>query len=78
MSEIKLCKDCNHNRRDWLFGQQFAKCAATVNAATGEPRWSCESERWHFTDVVNNCGSTGKLWEPKPISWFRKLTGAKP
>lgn len=68
---MKLCKDCKHNRRDWLFGQMFAKCGAIVNPVNGKPVWYCETERNPVFDRNNECGSTGKLWEKRQSLWQR-------
>lgn len=68
---MKLCKDCKHNRRSWLFGQEFAKCAAIIDPSTGKPKWYCSTERTPYFDNLSLCGSTGKLWEQRVSLWSR-------
>lgn len=66
----KLCKDCRHGKRDWLFGWEFAKCrapqTAEMNLVDGhaEPRY-CENQRKF--DLPSTCGAAGKFYEPKGL-----------
>lgn len=67
MSDIKLCKDCKHIKKDWA-GYEFAKCAVSIKCrVTGEGNW-CSIERDYPSDV---CGPAGKAFEPKVRrSWY--------
>lgn len=67
---MKLCKDCQHYRRDWvtfLFTSEFARCAhpqaysSGIVFVAGKPSAYCRLERL-WTD---HCGPDGKRHEPK-------------
>ena len=68
---MKLCKDCNWVKRDWMFGWEFAKCknpkSYTFSAdlvSGGEHHGYCSIERANY-GTLNNCGPEGKYFEPK-------------
>jgi hypothetical protein len=73
MSDVKLCKDCKHVNRGWIFGYRFARCGAIPDLVSGDPRWYCDTERNHQFDGISPCGSTGKLWEEKPPSFVKRI-----
>jgi len=69
MTEIKLCKDCKHYKRDWFAhitgsGDTFDLCVhplATGNVVTGKFNGQyCDSVRKY-----HGCGMEGKFWEAK-------------
>lgn len=75
---IKVCKDCKHSKRDWLFGWQFAKCRAypisDVDLVTGKKttvyeQTYCDNQRKNYTF---NCGPQAKHFEPKKKVWWMK------
>jgi hypothetical protein len=69
MTEIKLCKNCKHYKRDWSaritgFGDTFDLCVhplVTGNVVTGKTdgRYCCTTRKYH------ECGYEGKLWEER-------------
>jgi hypothetical protein len=69
MTDIKLCKDCKHYKRDWSaritgFGDTFDLClhpALTGNLVTAKNNGRyCDSMRKY-----HECGMEGKLWEAR-------------
>jgi len=70
MTDIKLCKDCKHYKRDWSaritgYGDTFDVClhpALTGNVVTGK-------SNGRFCDVMRmewgKCGPYGKYWEAR-------------
>ena len=69
MTDIKLCKDCKHYKRDWNaritgYGDTFDLClhpALTGNVVTGKTDGRyCDSMRKY-----HECGTEGKLWEAR-------------
>ena len=69
MTDIKLCKDCKHYKRDWSaritgFGDTFDLClhpALTGNVVTGKfnGRYCDSARRYH------ECGPEGRYWEAR-------------
>jgi hypothetical protein len=71
MTEIKLCKDCKHYKKDWIThlierSDKFDKCLNPiflhVNRVTGK-----RTTEGKFCDVQRDydCGRDGKYWEAK-------------
>ena len=69
MTDIKLCKDCKHYKRDWFgritgFGDTFDLCLhplVTGNLVTGKHNGCyCDSTR-----RFHKCGMEGKYWEAR-------------
>ena len=70
MTDIKLCKNCKHYKRDWSaritgFGDTFDLClhpALTGNVVTGK-------FNGRYCDTARNygilCGMEGKYWEAR-------------
>lgn len=63
---MKLCKDCKHARRRWIFfisSWEYARCAHHENQdpVTGDGDNFCKLAR-HRED---NCGKSGKYFEAK-------------
>lgn len=70
MTDLKLCKDCKHYKRDWSaritgFGDTFDLClnpALTGNVVTGRFNGKyCDMMRRNYA----GCGEEGKYFEPK-------------
>lgn len=71
----KICKNCKHFQRDWIFGCKFSKCKSfdveTTDLITGEKTINREM----YCSVARNynhlCGTEGKRFEEKPKrKWF--------
>lgn len=75
----KLCKDCKHYNRDWVFrffeifdkssadrGHQCRRPEDNLNLVTGNSFKIkyCESERISYL-TIDTCGIDGKYFEPK-------------
>ena len=67
MTELRLCKDCKHYKRDWGarltgYGDTFDLCLhplLTGNVVTGRSGGQyCDSVRKY-----HKCGMEGKYWE---------------
>ena len=71
MTDLKLCKDCKHYKKDWFEhlaggGDRFDICHNTVlsgNLVTGKVKGG------HFCDIMRRnyagCGEEGKYWEAR-------------
>jgi len=72
MTDLKLCKDCKHYKRDWGaritgYGDTFDLClhpALTGNVVTGKSNGKyCDHMRKYY-----GCGMDAKFFEPKRTS----------
>ena len=78
----KLCTDCEHSRRDWFFGWEFATCEApqnkTIRLLDGKPEYKfakfCDVQR-KYGDI-GDCSPSGKWFEPKRTTFFMRLLKA--
>ncbi len=70
MTDIKLCKDCNHYKKDWFEhltggGDRFDMCYNPVvseNLVTGKVKDRfCDMMRMEW----GKCGPYGKYWEAR-------------
>lgn len=62
---MRLCRDCKHAKRHWLFGWGMATCTSSfakdTNRQTGKTgQLSCEVMR-----CVGDCGKDGSLWKTR-------------
>jgi hypothetical protein len=79
MSEVVLCKDCKHSFRKWtdFLGfyaplrcrKSFTAESIEIDPVDGPTKKkahykTCSSERM-FSNMHEECGKEGKLWEPK-------------
>ena len=69
MTELRLCKDCKHYKKDWFaritgYGDTFDLCLhplVTENIVTGKSNGRyCDHMR-----KCDKCGMDGKLWEAR-------------
>ncbi len=63
----RTCTSCRHYKASRL-GADLAKCRETADFI--------QLSRSISFDAVNRCGSTGRLWEPRPLSFWRRLSDA--
>lgn len=68
---MKICKDCQHAKRHWLFGWDFAKCRAPqllkAHPVTGvteaDPSYCVNQRKFDYEPLM--CGPNAKFFEPK-------------
>ena len=73
MTDIKLCKDCKHYKKDWYaritgYGDTFDICVnphlVAVNPVSGKTKGGfCDTMR-----KFHGCGMDAKFFEPKRTS----------
>lgn len=75
----KLCKDCEHSRRDLLRGWSFATCEAPQNKVIDPVSGKLEYRLWKYCDVqrtgdTGDCSKVGRWFTPtrKPV-WLKLL-----
>jgi hypothetical protein len=77
-SDIKLCKDCKHTRKDRFGGWRFSEChrpgLGSIDLADGSTRYPS-----HYCSVSRryDCGQDARYFEPKPVKlslWQRLKT----
>lgn len=77
--QAKLCRNCEHSRRHFVFGWEFATCEAPqnkrVNPVTGKQSYRyakyCDVQR---IGDVGDCAPVGRWFTPtrKPV-WMKAL-----
>ena len=89
MSEQVLCKDCKHSFKhlsEWIYPESLAlRCKLSfveetikddpVTGPKKEPAYyeRCSNARYEWLRKKDNCGPTGKFWQPKDKKGLFKL-----
>ena len=67
LRKMKFCRDCKYCKVGFftwlLYGFEYAKCAKTLDCATGKPKHYCQTERMVLHQ--NCCGEDAKWFVPK-------------